>query len=61
MPPLVLELTLEQKFQLKIYEDQIKGLNQEQAQIMLLDVLGQLMIKDNVIKGLLKSDGGWGL
>lgn len=55
MPPLVLELTLEQQFQLKIYEDMVKGLGQEQAQEMLLDVLQQLMMKDNAIKSLMKG------
>ena len=58
MPPLVLELTLEQKFQLKIYEEQIKGLSQEQAQIMLLEVFRQLMVKDNAIRDLLKAQLG---
>jgi hypothetical protein len=51
---LPLELSLEQKFNLKIYEDQVKGLSQEQAQDFLLEVLRQLMIKDNVIRSLMK-------
>jgi Phycobilisome degradation protein nblA len=52
---LSLELSLEQKFNLKIYEDQVKGLSQEQAQDFLLEVLRQLMIKDNVIRSLMKN------
>jgi hypothetical protein len=55
MPPLVLELTLEQQFNLRTYEEMVKGLSQEQAQMMLLDVLRQLMMKDNAIKSLMKG------
>jgi hypothetical protein len=54
MMELSLELSLEQKFNLKLYEDQIKDLSQEQAQTFLLEVLRQLMIKDNVIRSLLR-------
>jgi hypothetical protein len=52
---LPLELSLEQQFNLRAYQDQVKGLNQEQAQEMLLQVLRQLMIKENVIRHLLKQ------
>ncbi|MBH8577558.1 NblA/ycf18 family protein [Nostocaceae cyanobacterium CENA369] len=48
-------LSLEQKFNLKVYEEQVKGLSQEQSQTFLLEVLRQLMIKENVIKHLLKQ------
>jgi hypothetical protein len=54
MMELSLELSLEQKFNLKLYEDQIKDLSQEQAQTFLLEVLRQLMVKDNVIRSLLR-------
>ncbi len=49
-----LELSLEQKFNLKVYEDQVKHMNQEQAQAFLIEVLQQLMVKDNVIRHLMK-------
>lgn len=52
---LQLELSLEQKFNLKMYEDQVKGLSQSQAQEFLLEVLRQLMVKDNVIRSLLRN------
>ena len=48
------ELTLEQEFSMTVYEEQVKGLSQEQAQKFLLDVIQQLMVKDNVIRSLLK-------
>ncbi|WYL92808.1 MAG: NblA/ycf18 family protein [Gloeotrichia echinulata IR180] len=50
-----MELNLEQKFNLKLYEEQIKGLNQEESQKLLLEVLRQLMVKDNMIKHLLSQ------
>jgi hypothetical protein len=53
MREIPLELSLEQEFSLKTYEQQVKGLNEEQAQGLLLQVLRQLMIKENVIKHLI--------
>ncbi|PZV11438.1 MAG: phycobilisome degradation protein nblA [Leptolyngbya sp.] len=50
-----MELSLEQKFNLKVYEEQVKGLSLEQSQDFLLEVLRQLMVKDNMIKHLLKQ------
>jgi Phycobilisome degradation protein nblA len=54
MMELPLSLSLEQNFNLKVYEDQVKSLSQEQAQDYLLEVMRQLMIKDNVIRHLMK-------
>jgi Phycobilisome degradation protein nblA len=51
-----LELTLEQEFNLKVYEDQVKNMTQEQAQGYLLEILRQVMVKDNLIKHLLASN-----
>jgi Phycobilisome degradation protein nblA len=50
-----MQLSLEQKFNLKMYEEQVKGLDQNQSQEFLLEVLRQLMVKDNMIKYLLKQ------
>ncbi|WP_321206811.1 NblA/ycf18 family protein [Tolypothrix tenuis] len=50
-----MDLNLEQKFNLKVYEEQIKSLNQEESQKLLLEVMRQLMVKDNMIKHLLKQ------
>lgn len=48
------ELTLEQQFQLKICVDQSKLLSPEEVRILLVEMMRQNMIKDNVIKDLLK-------
>jgi hypothetical protein len=53
---LPLDLSLEQKFNLKLYEGQVKDLSTEQAQNFLLEVMRQLMIKENVIRHLMKED-----
>ncbi|MEH2404763.1 MAG: NblA/ycf18 family protein [Nostoc sp.] len=49
------ELTLEQQFRLQNLKDQVKNLNQEEAQEFLLEVLRQMMVKDNLVKHLLKQ------
>jgi hypothetical protein len=48
-------LSIEQQFNLKVYEEQVKLLSTEQAQTFLLEVMRQLMVKENVIKQLLKQ------
>lgn len=50
-----MELNLEQKFNLKLYEEQVKALSQEESQKLLLEVMRQLMVKDNMIRHLLKQ------
>ena len=52
---LPLGLTLEQQANLAIYRSQVPDLSREQAQALLLNVMHQLMIKDNVIRYLMKS------
>ncbi|NJR70152.1 MAG: phycobilisome degradation protein nblA [Synechococcales cyanobacterium CRU_2_2] len=50
-----LSLTLEQQFNMQVYQDQVKSMSSEQAQECLLEVMRQLMIKDNVIRHLVKK------
>jgi hypothetical protein len=52
---LPMELSLEQKFNLKMYEEQVKALSHEEAQKFLLEVLRQLMVKDNMLKHFMKQ------
>ena len=51
-----MSLSLEQKFNLRAYEESVKSLDHQQAQEMLLEVLRQLMLKDNVIKNMIKGN-----
>ena len=53
LPPL--ELTMEQQFELKKAEAQIRQMSSDQAQELLLELMRQLMIKDNVLKHLIKQ------
>jgi hypothetical protein len=52
---LPIELTLEQQFNLRVYQQQVQSLSQEQAQEFLIEVLRQLMLKDNLVKHMLKN------
>jgi hypothetical protein len=49
------QLTLEQQFKLQILKDQVEGLSREQAQEYLLEMFRQMMVKDNLVKHLMKN------
>ncbi|MBD6615526.1 hypothetical protein FNW02_06665 [Komarekiella sp. 'clone 1'] len=44
-----IELTIEQQFKLKVLETHIQGLNQQQAQRLLVKFVQIGMLKDNII------------
>ncbi|MGD1896430.1 MAG: NblA/ycf18 family protein [Phormidesmis sp.] len=48
-------LSMEQQFKLKVVQDQVKGLSLEQAQEYVVEVMRQMMVKDNLVKHLLKN------
>ncbi|HHP7232035.1 MAG TPA: NblA/ycf18 family protein [Xenococcaceae cyanobacterium] len=50
------QLTLEQQFKLQVLKEQVQGLTKEQAQEYLLEVFRQMMVKDNLVKHLLKNN-----
>lgn len=49
------KLTLEQQFKLQILKDQVQNLSHEQAQEYLIEMFRQMMVKDNLVKHLLKN------
>ena len=49
------QLSMEQQFQLKVLQDQVQDLTKEQAQEYLLELFRQMMVKDNLVKHLLKN------
>jgi hypothetical protein len=53
---LKMQLSLEQEFALMQYEKQVTSVSQTQAQELLIEVFRQLMVKDNVIRSLMKSE-----
>lgn len=48
-------LSLEQEFKLQVVKDQVSGLSLEQAQEYVVEVMRQMMVKDNLVKHLLKG------
>ena len=49
------QLSMEQQFKLKVLQDQVQDLTKEQAQEYLLELFRQMMVKDNLVKHLLKN------
>lgn len=58
MNSLQLELSLEQQFYLRQSKASVAQLSRIQAQELLVEVLHQLLVKDNVIRSLMKSQLG---
>ncbi len=50
-----MELSLEQKFRLENLKHQVTELSKEEAQVYLLEVLRQMMVKDNMLKHLIRE------
>jgi hypothetical protein len=55
MDPSTYDLTLEQQFQMRLMEASADGMSHEQAQALLVQASRLLMIKDNVIRNLLRK------
>jgi hypothetical protein len=49
------QLSMEQQFKLKVLQEQVQGLSKEQAQEYLLEMFRQMMVKDNLVKNLLRN------
>lgn len=48
-------LSVEQQFKLEVLRQQVKTLSKEEAQDYLMEILRQMMLKDNLVKQLLKN------
>ncbi len=48
-------LSLSQQFQLQVLKDQVRNLSHEQAQDYVVEVMRQMMVKDNLVKHMLKN------
>jgi Phycobilisome degradation protein nblA len=55
LPELSLDLTFEQQFQMRLMEEQVGEMNQQQTKELLLQASRLLMMKDNVIRSLVKK------
>lgn len=50
-----LDLSLEQEFKMRLFEESVQTMNSEEARSLLLEASKLLMVKDNIIKGLMKQ------
>jgi hypothetical protein len=48
-------LSMEQQFRLQVLTEQVQHLSREQAQEYLIELFRQMMVKDNLVKQLLKN------
>lgn len=55
MDPQSFELTLEQRFELQRMKNETQAMTREQAMALLLQASRLLMVKDNIIKGLINQ------
>jgi acyl-CoA-binding protein len=54
--PMPGSLSMEQQFTLQALKTQVKGLSLEQAQDYVIEVMRQMMVKDNLIKHLFANE-----
>jgi Phycobilisome degradation protein nblA len=54
-----LELSLEQKFNLRSFQTQVQNMSHEQAQEFLVELYEQMIVRENIYKEFLKHQ--WGL
>jgi Flp pilus assembly CpaE family ATPase len=50
------DLSLEQQFQIKLVEDSIERMDPQQMRAMILDLAQIIMMKDNAVRALAKSE-----
>jgi Phycobilisome degradation protein nblA len=50
-----ISLSFEQEFNLKVYQEQLKTLDLQTTQDLLLEVLRQSMVKENLFKQVIKD------
>jgi len=55
MNPATFELSLEQQFQMRLVEESLSKMSHEQALDLLLQASRLLMVKDNVIRDLMRK------
>ena len=48
-------LSLEQRFKLQVMQSQVQALDLEQAQEYIVELLRQMMVKDNLVKDILHA------
>lgn len=54
-----IKLSLEQKFSIRSFETQVRGMSHEQAQEFLIKLYEQMIVKDNMYQDFLRHQ--WGI
>ncbi len=54
-----IELSLEQQFSIRSFETQVERMSREQAQEFLIQLYGQMIMRENMYKSFIKHQ--WGL
>ena len=57
--PNPIELSLEQKFNIRSFETQVKSMSREQAQEFLIKLYEQMIVKDNMYQDFIRHQ--WGI
>lgn len=52
-----MNLSLEQEFKIKLFETALKDMNSEEMRSLLMEASKLLLVKDNIIKSLIKKNG----
>ncbi len=55
-PKIPTELTLPQQLLMRQYEDQVNRMSKEECQELALEVARQMLVKDNILRTMLKRD-----
>ena len=51
-----MNLSLEQEFKIKLFETSLQNMNSEEMRLLLLEASKLLLVKDNIIKGLMQKN-----
>lgn len=54
-----MDLSLEQEFKMRIFQESVRVMNPEEARSLLIEASKLLMVKDNIIKSLIAQDLSW--
>ena len=54
-----IDLSLEQEFKMRIFQESVRVMNPEEARSLLIEASKLLMVKDNIIKSLIVQDLSW--
>lgn len=60
-PPVPTELTLAQQLLLKQYEEQVERMDTEECRKLSIEIARQMMVKDNILRKMLKKDVDFGV